>query len=39
MAQGVSLIVVKGTQGYDVTELVEQIKWRGRKGSSSRSLR
>lgn len=38
MAQGVSLIVVKGTQGYDVTELVEQIKWRGRKGSSSRTL-
>ena len=23
MAQGVSLIVVKGTQGYDVTELAE----------------
>lgn len=38
MADGISLIIVKGEQGYDVTQLVEQIKWRGRKGSSSRTL-
>uniref|UniRef100_A0AAU8AXJ7 Tail protein n=1 Tax=Dulem virus 37 TaxID=3145755 RepID=A0AAU8AXJ7_9CAUD len=39
MADGISLIIVKGTQGYDVTQLVEQIVWRGRKGSSSRTLK
>lgn len=38
MADGMSLIILKGGQGYDVTQLVEQIKWRGRKGSSSRTL-
>lgn len=38
MADGISLIIIKGEQGYDVTQLVEQIKWRGRKGSSSRTL-
>ena len=38
MADGISLIILKGGQGYDVTQLVEQIKWRGRKGSSSRTL-
>lgn len=38
MAEGISLIIVKGEQGYDVTQLVEQIKWKGRKGSSSRTL-
>lgn len=38
MASGISLIIIKGTKGYDVTELVEQIKWKGRKGSSSRTL-
>ncbi len=38
MADGISLIIVKGEQAYDVTQLVEQIKWMGRKGSSSRTL-
>lgn len=40
MADGISLIIVKGDggQGYDITQLVEQIKWKGRKGSSSRTL-
>lgn len=31
MADGISLIIIKGEQGYDVTQLVEQIKWRGEK--------
>lgn len=39
MADGISLVIVKGTKGYDVTQLVEQIVWRGRKGSSSRTLK
>lgn len=38
MAEGISLIIIKGEQGYDVTQLVEQVKWKGRKGSSSRTL-
>lgn len=38
MAEGMSLIILKGEQGYDVTQLVEQAKWKGRKGSSSRTL-
>lgn len=38
MADGLSLIILKGEQGYDVTQLVEQVKWKGRKGSSSRTL-
>lgn len=38
MASGISLIIIKGEQGYDVTQLVEQIKWKGRKGSSARTL-
>lgn len=38
MAEGLSLIIIKGEQGYDVTQLVEQVKWKGRKGSSSRTL-
>ncbi len=38
MVQGISLIVIKGEQGYDVTELVESVKWQGRKGSSARTL-
>lgn len=38
MADGISLIIIKGEQGYDVTQLVEQVKWKGRKGSSSRTL-
>lgn len=38
MADGIILIILKGEQGYDVTQLVEQVKWKGRKGSSSRTL-
>lgn len=38
MAEGMSLIIIKGEQGYDVTQLVEQAKWKGRKGSPSRTL-
>lgn len=38
MAEGISLIIIKGERGYDVTQLVEQVKWKGRKGSSSRTL-
>lgn len=38
MADGMSLIILKGEQGYDVTQLFEQVKWKGRKGSSSRTL-
>ena len=38
MVQGISLIVIKGEQGYDVTELVESVKWQGRKGYSARTL-
>jgi hypothetical protein len=39
MADGISLIILKNGQGYDVTQLVEQVQWRGRKGSSSRTLK
>lgn len=38
MAEGMSLLLFKGEQGYDITQLVEQVKWKGRKGSSSRSI-
>lgn len=38
MADGINLIIIKGEQGYDVTQLVEQIKWKGRKGSAARSI-
>lgn len=38
MASGINLILIKGAQGYDITELVEVIKWGGRKGSSSRTI-
>lgn len=39
MADGISLIIVKGeTQGYDVTELIETIQWKGRKGAAARSI-
>lgn len=38
MANGISLIIIKGEQGYDVSRLVEKISWKGRKGSSARTL-
>lgn len=33
-----NLILIKGTQGYDISDLVVQVKWGGRKGSSSRTI-
>ena len=39
MAAGISLLLFKSsTGGIDITNLVEQISWKGRKGSSSRSI-
>lgn len=38
MAEGINLIILKGQQGYDITRLVEQVQWGGRKGSSARTL-
>lgn len=38
MINEISLILVKGNQLQEITHLVEQIKWGGRKGSSSRTL-
>ena len=36
--KGINLIVVKGGQSQDMTQLVERIEWKGRKGSSARTL-
>lgn len=36
--EGINLIIMKNGQGYDITQLVEQIKWSGRKGASARTL-
>ena len=36
--KGINLIVVKSGQSLDMTQLVEKIEWRGRKGSSARTL-
>lgn len=38
MITGVSFTVVKGSNTYDMSKLVSDVKWKGRKGSSSRSL-
>lgn len=38
MDSGINLIILNGESGLDITQLVEQIKWRGRKGSSARTL-
>lgn len=38
MADGISLILLKDGTGSDITQLVEQVKWKGRKGSSSRTI-
>jgi len=35
---GINLIIVKSSTGYDVTNLVESIQWRGRKGTPTRSI-
>lgn len=34
----INLILLKGEQGFDITQLVEQIRWGGRKNSSCRTL-
>ena len=34
----ISLIVLKGGQAEEISQLVERVKWHGRKGSSSRTL-
>lgn len=38
MLDGISLIIIKGERADDVSQLVEKIGWRGRKGSSARTL-
>jgi hypothetical protein len=38
MASGISLLLFKGEQGYDISQLVETVKWKGRKGTASRSI-
>lgn len=38
MEDGIKLIIVKGEQAYDISQLVQSVKWKGRKGSSSRTL-
>lgn len=38
MKKGICLILIKQEKYYDITELVEQIQWKGRKGSSCRTL-
>lgn len=35
---GAKLIVIKGGDAYDMSELVSAVKWSGRKGSAARSL-
>lgn len=38
MANDISLVLIHGSYSYDVSELVQTIKWGGRKGAASRSL-
>lgn len=38
MAKGISLTLKKGSKWYDITPLVNTIKWSGRKGAAARSL-
>jgi len=38
MAKGVTLILKKGGKKFDISELVEKVKWSGRKGAAARSL-
>lgn len=35
---GISLTIIKGEKGYDISQLVESVKWKGRKGTASRSI-
>lgn len=36
--KGIRLILIKDGGGYDLTQLVESVRWKGRKGTASRSL-
>ena len=36
--KGINLIAVKNGQRQDMTQLVEKVEWKGRKGSSARTL-
>lgn len=36
--KGISLIVTKGSETIEISQLVQKITWKGRKGSSSRTL-
>lgn len=38
MAAKPQLLLFKGDSGYDITQLVQKINWRGRKGTATRSL-
>lgn len=38
MGAGINLLVVKNGKGFDVSNLVESVKWKGRKGSAARSI-
>ena len=37
--QQITLILVKNDEMIDITELVEQIEWSGRKGAAPRTLK
>ena len=38
MASGIYLALYKAGKGYDITNLVQKVVWKGRKGAASRSL-
>ena len=38
MADEISLIIIQGKQAKDISQLVERVKWCGRKGASARTL-
>lgn len=38
MAEGVFLSLWKGSKRYDITNIVQKVTWKGRKGAASRSL-
>ncbi len=39
MTKGICLIIIKDQKnGFDITNLVQEIQWKGRKGSAARSL-
>ena len=37
--KGIILIVTKGSETIEISQLVQKITWKGRKGSSSRTLK